>query len=149
MLSEENMAETGGILPKMLRCFNATAFPTLQLKAIEALQACNLTSWPTVRDNMQSRLKQDEKSARLEREIAEVLSNVLKVSADSVKPEARLTDMGVDSLLMLELSLGLKERTGIPFTAMELLKGPNVRELAQVLFARLSGQDASTNPPQN
>ncbi|GMH98240.1 hypothetical protein TrVE_jg14275 [Triparma verrucosa] len=62
MLSEENMAETGGILPKMLRCFNATAFPALQLKAIEALQACNLTSWPTVRDNMQSRLKQDEKS---------------------------------------------------------------------------------------
>ncbi|MDQ8194085.1 SDR family NAD(P)-dependent oxidoreductase [Coraliomargarita sp. SDUM461004] len=94
-------------------------------------------------------LKQDEKSARLEREIAEVLSNVLKVSADSVKPEARLTDMGVDSLLMLELSLGLKERTGIPFTAMELLKGPNVRELAQVLLTRLTGQDTSTTPTQN
>ncbi|WPJ96655.1 SDR family NAD(P)-dependent oxidoreductase [Coraliomargarita algicola] len=87
-------------------------------------------------------LKQDEKSVRLEQEIAEVLSNVLKVSADSVKPEARLTDMGVDSLLMLELSLGLKERTGIPFTAMELLKGPSVRELAQLLLARLNGQDA-------
>ncbi|TVP78024.1 MAG: SDR family NAD(P)-dependent oxidoreductase [Puniceicoccaceae bacterium] len=83
-------------------------------------------------------LKADETSVRLEREVAEVLSSVLKVSADTVKSDARLTDMGVDSLLMLELSLSLKERTGIAFTAMEFLKGPSVRELALLLLARLT-----------
>ncbi|GMH65879.1 hypothetical protein TrLO_g8805 [Triparma laevis f. longispina] len=62
MLSDENMAETGGILPKMLRCLNATAFPNLQLKAISALQACNLTGWPQVRESMMKRLNVDLKS---------------------------------------------------------------------------------------
>lgn len=83
-------------------------------------------------------LKAEEISGRLEKEIAEVLSSVLKVPADTVKSDARLTDMGVDSLLMLELSLSLKERTGIAFTAMEFLKGPSVRELARLLFNRLT-----------
>ena len=87
-------------------------------------------------------LDSEERIARIEEEIATVLSTVLKISTDTVKPEARLTDMGIDSLLMLELSLGLKEKTGIAFTAMEFLKGPSVRELAQLILLRLTGSEA-------
>lgn len=84
-------------------------------------------------------LDSEKRSLRLEDEVAAALSAVLKIPVESINAEARLSDMGVDSLLLLELSLSLKERTGVAFTAMEFLKGPSVRELARLLLQRLTG----------
>jgi acyl carrier protein len=48
--------------------------------------------------------------------------------------------MGVDSLMVLELSLGIKERLGVTFTAMEFLKGPTLQQLAVLAETRLWGK---------
>jgi len=45
--------------------------------------------------------------------------------------------MGVDSLLVLELSLGIRERIGVSFSAMEFLKGPNIQQLAVLADGKL------------
>ena len=82
-------------------------------------------------------LKPEEQAKRLEDRISSVLSTVLKVQADQIRKESRLNEMGVDSLMLMELGLGLKEATGITFTAMEFLKGPTVRELALSLHKRI------------
>jgi acyl carrier protein len=45
--------------------------------------------------------------------------------------------MGVDSLMVLELSLGIEERIGARFSAMEFLKGPTVQQLAAAAETKL------------
>jgi len=51
----------------------------------------------------------------------------------------KLNEMGVDSLMVLELSLGIKEQIGLNFSAMEFLKGPTLRQLAALAETRLWG----------
>jgi acyl carrier protein len=59
------------------------------------------------------------------------------MSRDTSPVNRKLNEMGVDSLLVLELSLGIKERIGVTFSAMEFLKGPSVRQLAETADARI------------
>ena len=59
MLNDENLAETGGILPKLLRCLNADEYSDLQFRAVKALQACRLTTWASVRSELLQRVVVD------------------------------------------------------------------------------------------
>jgi acyl carrier protein len=89
-------------------------------------------------------LEPGAQSALLERKVAEVVAGVLKTQVDSLNAEAKLNDMGIDSLLMMELSLSMKEKTGITFNAMDFLKGPSIRELARTLHTRMFMENHST-----
>ncbi|MFP4493289.1 MAG: SDR family NAD(P)-dependent oxidoreductase [Puniceicoccaceae bacterium] len=81
-------------------------------------------------------LSADERAARVERRLAEGLSTVLKIPGDRIQSDSKLSEMGVDSLLLLELSLELKGRTGVSIPAMEFLKGPSLRDLSALVIAR-------------
>jgi len=61
MIRDDRMSETGGILGKILRCLKAKAFPSLQCKAIEALQACGLISFQNVANELLKVFKTDGK----------------------------------------------------------------------------------------
>jgi NADPH:quinone reductase-like Zn-dependent oxidoreductase/acyl carrier protein len=89
-------------------------------------------------------LEPSEQNARLEEKVSEVVADVLKSKASRLNTETKLNEMGIDSLLMMELSLNMKEKTGIAFNAMDFLKGPNIRELARELHARMYGQNISS-----
>ncbi|MGB0743400.1 MAG: SDR family NAD(P)-dependent oxidoreductase, partial [Opitutales bacterium] len=82
-----------------------------------------------------------EQSRILDERVASVLADVMKTSADSLNLDTKLSDMGVDSLLMMELSLNMKEKTGVAFNAMDFLKGPSIRELSSQLRTRLMGTE--------
>jgi acyl transferase domain-containing protein/NADPH:quinone reductase-like Zn-dependent oxidoreductase/acyl carrier protein len=69
--------------------------------------------------------------------LQDVLANTLKMAKDTVPVDRKLNEMGVDSLLVLELSLGISERIGVNFSAMEFLKGPNLQQLAAMAEGRL------------
>jgi acyl carrier protein len=45
--------------------------------------------------------------------------------------------MGIDSLMVLELSLAIHARVGVRFSTIELLKGPTLEQLAEVARGRL------------
>jgi acyl carrier protein len=59
------------------------------------------------------------------------------MSREAISVNRKLNEMGVDSLLVLELSLGIKERIGVAFSAMEFLKGPSLRQLAETAEGRV------------
>lgn len=84
-------------------------------------------------------LETAQQCSLLEEKVAAVVAEVLKTSVDSLNPDTKLSDMGVDSLLMMELSLNMKEKSGVAFTAMDFLKGPSIRELGRELRIRLLG----------
>ncbi len=73
----------------------------------------------------------------LEEHLQEVLANVLKMSKDAVPVNRKLNEIGVDSLMVLELGLGIRERIGVEFSAMEFLKGPTLKQLSELAEDRL------------
>ncbi len=79
----------------------------------------------------------EQRLRAVEEHLLEVLAATLKMSRDTIPVNRKLNEMGVDSLLVLELSLGIKERIGVTFSAMEFLKGPSVRQLAETAEARI------------
>ncbi|HRJ71886.1 MAG TPA: SDR family NAD(P)-dependent oxidoreductase, partial [Terrimicrobiaceae bacterium] len=79
----------------------------------------------------------EQRISALENSLQEVLANTLKMPKDAVPVNRRINEMGVDSLMVLELGLGIRERIGISFSAMEFLKGPNLRQLAVLAEGRL------------
>lgn len=79
----------------------------------------------------------EQRLRALEAHLQDVLAHILKMSRDTVPLNRKLNEMGVDSLMVLELGLGIRERIGINFTAMEFLKGPNLQQLAVLAEGRL------------
>jgi acyl transferase domain-containing protein/NADPH:quinone reductase-like Zn-dependent oxidoreductase/acyl carrier protein len=79
----------------------------------------------------------EQRLRTLEECLQDVLANTLKMAKDTVPVDRKLNEMGVDSLLVLELSLGISERIGVSFSAMEFLKGPNLQQLAAMAESRL------------
>lgn len=79
----------------------------------------------------------EQRLRALEDHLQAVLAGTLKMAKETIPLNRKLNEMGVDSLLVLELSLGIKERIGIAFSAMEFLKGPSVRQLAELAESRI------------
>jgi len=81
----------------------------------------------------------DQRLRAIEEHLQEILAETLKMSRESVSTTRKLNELGVDSLMVLELGLGIKERIGVGFSAMELLKGQNLQQLAALAENRLWG----------
>jgi Polyketide synthase modules and related proteins len=79
----------------------------------------------------------DQRLRDLEGRLQEALGATLKMDAASVPVDRKLNEMGVDSLMVLELSLGISERIGVSFSAMEFLKGPTLQQLAAMAESRI------------
>ncbi len=82
-------------------------------------------------------LSREQRLRALEDQLQDVLAITLRMSKDNISMTRKLNEMGVDSLMVLELSLGIKERIGLNFSAMEFLKGPNLQQLAALAASRL------------
>lgn len=87
----------------------------------------------------------EQRLRALEGHLQDVLANTLKMPKDMIPVNRKLNEMGVDSLMVLELNLGIKERIGINFSAMEFLKGPSLQQLAALAQSRLW---SNGSPPQ-
>jgi len=82
-------------------------------------------------------LSREQRLRALEGLLQEVLAMTLKMSKDTISVNRKLNEMGVDSLMVLELGLGIKESIGVNFSAMEFLKGPNLQQLAALAETKL------------
>lgn len=59
-------------------------------------------------------------------EVRQVIAKVLKLPVEHLKPETKLTDIGAESLDVIEIVFELEEKFGIsiPFQANEAAKAP-------------------------
>lgn len=81
----------------------------------------------------------EQRLRALEGHLQEVLAATLKMAPADVALNRKVNELGVDSLMVLELGLGIEERIGIRFSAMELLKGPSIEQLAVAARGKLWG----------
>jgi aryl carrier-like protein len=80
---------------------------------------------------------EDGRPAKAEALVREAVAKVLGFEAEKLDVHRRLDQMGVDSLMAVELQHVLQAHSGAEFSAMDLMRGPTVSSLGQLLLQRL------------
>lgn len=73
--------------------------------------------------------------------IAEEVSRILAIAADRIEPTKSLNDLGMDSLMAVELALGLEQRFKLQLPAMMLNDSPTVQSLGARIGRLLTGDN--------
>lgn len=76
-----------------------------------------------------------------------ILVEDLHMRADDVAPTAGRTEVGLDSLAVVELSSVLRNRLGIEIPDYELLELATVDDIAALMRERLSSAAGPDEPP--
>ncbi len=75
--------------------------------------------------------------------VTQEVAQILAVSPERIEPARSLHDLGLDSLMGVELALGLEKRFGIQVPAMMLNEGPTVERVTARIMERLAAGDAT------
>jgi phthiocerol/phenolphthiocerol synthesis type-I polyketide synthase C len=77
------------------------------------------------------------------------VARILAIQADKIDPQRPLHDLGLDSLMAVELALGLEQRLGIQLPAMLLNESPSVFKISQRILEKLQAEPgpAESSPP--
>ncbi|MGC1479008.1 MAG: acyl carrier protein, partial [Chthoniobacterales bacterium] len=95
-------------------------------------------SGPSARIRGELRTLSPEDGLKLiEVHLQETLASILKMGKGDVPVNQKLNELGVDSLMVLELGLGVREKVGVSLSAMEFLKGPTISQLAFLVDEKL------------
>lgn len=80
-------------------------------------------------------------------QVAREVSAILGVSEERIGHEQALHDLGLDSLMAVELAMGLERRVGVQLPVMMLNDAPTIAKVAAKITARLGGEDAPEEAP--
>lgn len=90
---------------------------------------------------MLSELSDADLLARLTDMLKSEVGEILRVSPDKIDPTRSIYDMGLDSLMGVELVGALESRFGVRLPVMALSQSPTIAKLAQRLTQQLKGSD--------
>ncbi len=99
---------------------------------------------PTVSDTHDIRAlllqKTPEESAAIVCElVTQEVAQILCIGAATIKPQASLHELGMDSLMAVELAMGLEQRFGIQLPVMMLNDSPTVSNVTARIIEKLTG----------
>jgi acyl carrier protein len=77
--------------------------------------------------------------------LAGEVAQILQIPADRIDPSRSLYDLGMDSLMGVELVLGIEKRFGVNLPVMALNEGPSIDRIAERLAASLTGGEAKND----
>ena len=82
--------------------------------------------------------------------VVQEVAQILAIGADRIDPTRSLHDLGLDSLMAVELALGLEQRFGIQLPVMMLNESPTAEKVTQRIVEKLLGGtdegDSTPNP---
>lgn len=88
--------------------------------------ACDLTG-----------LDGEQREEAIRAELLRLVGKLLQLPSEKIDRRTGIMDMGVDSLALLELQLGISSSFGIEVSSVELLKGPSIDKLAVLISKKL------------
>ncbi len=130
----------------------ASVLPIVQQPHFSAIPRNSLTSQSNDGEqvNLATMIKGkpvDDAHSILHHFLAGEIATILKVAEDSVTPDKALKDIGLDSLMAMELSTGFQQKTGvdIPLSGMgdHATVGDIVRKLYEKLQTRRSSEESA------
>ncbi|WP_374487357.1 SDR family NAD(P)-dependent oxidoreductase [Zoogloea sp.] len=90
-----------------------------------------------------------EAEALVRQLVAREVARILAIQVDRIDPQRPLHDLGLDSLMAVELALGLEQRLGIQLPVMLLNESPSLCKISQRILEKLQtepGPAESTAP---
>ncbi|MCG8331292.1 MAG: type I polyketide synthase [Chitinophagales bacterium] len=85
---------------------------------------------------------ESEQLEYLETEVAKGIAQVLRIPLNQISREKGINQLGIDSLMTVELSNHLMKSLGLEVSNMELISGPSIRQLAKILYSKIDFPDA-------
>lgn len=74
-------------------------------------------------------------------QVAHEVAGILGISEERIPHEQSLHDLGLDSLMAVELAMGLEQRVGVRLPIMMLNDAPTIAKVAMKVTAQLAGSD--------
>ncbi len=74
------------------------------------------------------------------------VSEILRISPEKIDPRRSIYDMGLDSLMGIELIVAMESRFGIRLPVMALSESPTIERLAERILLHLRGTDEHQAP---
>lgn len=78
--------------------------------------------------------------------VVQEVAQILSVGAERIEPHRSLHDLGMDSLMAVELALGLEQRFGIQLPVMMLNDAPTVDKVSARIIEKLTGGEGAGAP---
>ena len=66
--------------------------------------------------------------------LVNIISSILKISANHIDENSNLIELGIDSLMSMEVRFAIRQQTGVQFQTLFLLRGPKISELANLIL---------------
>lgn len=88
----------------------------------------------------------DEVSELVRKLVTQEVAQILCISPERIEPNRSLHDLGMDSLMAVELALGMEQRFGIPLPVMMLSEGITVVRVTAVIVDKVIGKEAQEPP---
>ena len=88
----------------------------------------------------------DEKEAVICQAVREIVGSVLRVKPDSLRDDQPLTDLGLDSLMGVEIENSLEAATGVALPPSSLMRARTIGQIAALIAGHLGGKTAPAGP---
>ena len=66
-----------------------------------------------------------------------ILEKTLQLPADTIDGNTRLTELGIDSLIGVELQIAISNQLGCEISLLQLMKEENLQDVGRVLLRKL------------
>jgi acyl transferase domain-containing protein/NADPH:quinone reductase-like Zn-dependent oxidoreductase/acyl-CoA thioesterase FadM/acyl carrier protein len=85
-----------------------------------------------------SRLDDRARRTTLEEALRDLIGRILRIDARDLSPTQPLREIGIDSILAIEITLAIEERLGVSLPTTTVTGGPPIRELAASILDQLT-----------
>jgi NADPH:quinone reductase-like Zn-dependent oxidoreductase/acyl carrier protein len=89
----------------------------------------------------------EEKETVIAHAVREVVGSVLRVTADSLRDDQPLTDLGLDSLMGVEIENSLEAAIGVALPPTSLMRARTIGQIASLIAGHLGGTAPAATAP--
>jgi acyl carrier protein len=88
----------------------------------------------------------EEREPIIAQAVREVVGSVLRVKPDSLRDDQPLTDLGLDSLMGVEIENSLEATIGVALPPTSLMRARTIGQIASLMAAHMGGKTAAAAP---
>src|SRR5688500_12841946 len=88
----------------------------------------------------------EEREAVIAAAVRDVVGSVLRVKPDSLRDEQPLTDLGLDSLMGVEIENSLEATIGVALPPTSLMRARTIGQIASLIAGHMGGKSSPTAP---
>ncbi len=94
-------------------------------------------------------LDHEEALAKVAELLSREIGHILRIPADKLDQQASVFDLGMDSLMGVELAMAVEKRFNVNMPAMALSEGPSILRLSERIIQKLMGTETEQEDAQS